>query len=287
MVDAGLSPLGVLLRDFFVTTFTYLNSKTRWLVVGSGRSGVSTLQTAFASNSDIVPDLPETVQKVEARVIDGKADDVSYSFRTADMRNQVDGRHQYLPEILNYPVGVVFVFKTFRVDEKEGVVLDGHLQSKNEFKKTADGHIRHEGDYQQLRFLTNAFLYPDTLEKNFPEVFAEVGLSSDTRLKYLRKFKPYAPKVLIMAGNFLDITMPDIGKFQPHQADGEIRDFLMPYMESFEPLTSQWQRFNRKNWRGKAETPCAVRYLGISARYNYNVKPLLQTMKYSTGVFGT
>ena len=285
-MDAGLSPLGLLIRDFFVTTFTHLNSKTRWLVIGSGRSGVSTLQSAFTSNSDIIPDLPETIQKVEARVLHGQAEDVSYSFRTADMRNQPDGRHQYISEILNYPVGVVFVFKTFRVDEKEGVILDDHLQSENEFKKTSDDHIRHEGDYNQLRFLTNAFLYPDTLEKNFPEIFKDAELSSDVRIKFLRKFKPYAPKVLIMAGNFIDITMPHIGKLQPHQADGELREFMMPYMETFEPLTSQWQRFTRKSWFGNEEPPWMVRYLGISARYNYNVRALLQTMKYSTGLFG-
>ena len=144
-----LSPLGMLLRDAVITTVTIANSRLRWLVCGSGRSGVTTLLEAFQTRSDVIPDMPTTEEKVQAKVIKGLTNNGTYRFRTADMRNQPDGRYQYLEEIINRPIGVLFVFKTFKTDDK-GNVIDSHLEDKSEFKKTKEGHIRHEADYQQL-----------------------------------------------------------------------------------------------------------------------------------------
>ena len=98
---AALSPLTAFLRDMVVTTITVLNQRMRWIICGSGRSGVSTLQAAFQTPSDIMPDLPTTQNKVAARVLRAKMDEGSaYRFRAADMKNQVGGRWQYLEEIV-------------------------------------------------------------------------------------------------------------------------------------------------------------------------------------------
>ena len=282
-----LSPLGMLLRDAVITTVTIANSRLRWLVCGSGRSGVTTLLEAFQTRSDVIPDMPTTEEKVQAKVIKGLTNNGTYRFRTADMRNQPDGRYQYLEEIINRPIGVLFVFKTFKTDDK-GNVIDSHLEDKSEFKKTKEGHIRHEADYQQLRWLTNAFLYPETLEKNYPEIFKETSLKSDIRNRYVNNYSGSAPKILMLAGNFMDVTYPTDNVTNPYEAKHNLRHFLRPYMESFQPLTDQWARFARKGGfiMKSALPPCAVKYTTISAKYHIGVDELLSTMKHSVGLFG-
>ena len=280
----GYSLLGGLIRDFVVATVTLLNSRHRWLVVGSGRSGVTTLQEAFQTNSDIIPDLPTTGKKVKARILKAKIDNSTFRFRTADMMNQPEGRHQFLEEMLCEPVGVIFVFKTFNVGDG-GDIKCTHLHDKSEFLKDENGFWRHEGDYQQLRFLTNAFLYPQTLESNYPEVFSESALRSSIRQKWLNK-NPYVPRILVMVGNFMDITYEKLDSATASAQAESMRRFLWPYMNTFAPLTSQWQRFHRQSWRGKPKAPCSVRYTAASAKYNIGVQPLLTMMRNSTNAFG-
>jgi|TARA_Y100000310_G_scaffold133338_1_gene132362 hypothetical protein len=281
----ALSPITTFVRDVIITTVVMVNQRMRWIICGSGRSGVTTLQAAFQTSSDIIPDLPSTEEKTNARVIRAKMDGPHYRFRAADMMNQPPGRWQYLEEIVSKPVGIVFVFKTFRLEGGKPV-MDEHLLDNKEFKRTPEGHLRHEADYQQFRFLSNAFLYPDTLEKNYPGVFEDSSLHSDIRYRYLNHFKGHAPAVVIMAGNFLDLTFPMEEIASPVQYEYQMREFLRPYMESFQPLTDQWQRFQRKGWFGGKKPPCAVRYCGISAKYNIGVKQLLNTMHNSIGILG-
>ncbi len=285
MAILQLSPLTVLLRDIVVTTVTLVNSRFRWIICGSGRSGVSTLQAAFQTSSDVLPDLPSTEAKVGSRVLKAQMEGSLYRFRTADMMNQPQGRWQYLEEIINQPVGIVYVFKTYRQNEK-GAIMDEHLKDKSNFKETAEGHLRHEKDYEQFRFLTNAFLYPDTLEKNYPDVFKESALQSDIRQRYQNNYSSYAPPVLIMAGNFLDITFPMEKITSPVQYEYQLREFLRSYMEIYQPLTDQWQRFQRKGRWGGRKPPCSVRYTGISAKYNIGVQNLLTLMRNSVGIMG-
>lgn len=282
----ALSPLTAFLRDMVVTTITVMNHRMRWIICGSGRSGVSTLQSAFQTPSDIMPDLPTTQAKVGARVINAKAGTSRYRFRTADMKNQASGRWQYLEEIISKPVGIVFVFKTFK-QENNKPVMDKHLLDNKEFKRSPDGHLRHEADYQQFRFLTNSFLYPNTLEQNYPKVFQDSSLHSDIRQRYLNNFTGHAPSIVIMAGNFIDITFPMENISSPVQYEYQMREFLRPYMETFQPLTDQWQRYKRKgSWFGASKPPCAVRYCGISAKYNIGVQQVLEAMRDSTGILG-
>ena len=68
----ALSPITTFVRDVVVTTVVLLNQRMRWIICGSGRSGVSTLQAAFQTSSDIIPDLPTTEEKINARVIRAK-----------------------------------------------------------------------------------------------------------------------------------------------------------------------------------------------------------------------
>jgi hypothetical protein len=280
-----LSPITAFLRDLVVSTIIFANQRMRWVVCGSGRSGVTTLQSAFQSNSDIMPDTPPTAEKVTARIIRGRAGSERFRFRAADMMNQPPGRWQYLEEIVARPVGLVYVFKTYRQDGN-GAVMDEHLQDKSEFFRTPEGHLRHEADYQQFRFLTNAFLYPETLEQNYPDVFAEANLNTDIRHRYLHKYSGHAPRVMVMAGNFIDLTFPMQDVRSTTQWDYAMRQFLLPYMEIFRPLTDQWQRYHRKNWVGGAKPPVAVKYVGISAKYNLGVHQLLSLMRNSVGIWG-
>tara|TARA_Y100000310_G_C20618240_1_gene781856 strand:- start:712 stop:1566 length:855 start_codon:yes stop_codon:yes gene_type:complete len=283
-MDVGLSLLGGLIRDIVVTTVTLVNQRKKWLIVGSGRSGVTTLQAAMQSRSDIMPDVPTTTSKIQPRILKGSMNGRTFRFRAADMKNQPDGRHQYLEEVLDRPTGVVFLFKTFNVDEKNNIEAP-HLFDESEFLQ-ADGFWRHEMDYQQFRFITTALLYPEQLEQRYPKVFKDSSLVSDIRTRFLNTTKGYVPKICIMAGNFIDLTFDMDSSWSGEQYDSEMRKFLFPYMVTFEPLTSQWQRFHRKGMWGKTLPSCAMNYVGCSAKYNIGVDKILWLMRNSTSVFG-
>ncbi len=93
----ALSPITAFLRDMVVTTITVMNQRMRWIICGSGRSGVSTLQSAFQTPSDIMPDLPTTQAKVGARVINARAGPKQEHCRTAFFFSRGRRHTKFLP----------------------------------------------------------------------------------------------------------------------------------------------------------------------------------------------
>jgi len=285
LADPTLGPIAGFFRDIFVYSYNTINNHN-WLICGGGQSGVTTLIRALETDSDVIPTPDSTVDKVPMRSIKAHAQladrSMKLRLKAADMRNQPDGRWQYLEEIIKKPIGVVYVFRTYEEKNKQ-VIEAPHISPYMDKFDRNNGHNMFNPDYEQFEFITNAMLNPSSIEEKYREIFEEASLHSDIRHRYMNKFKGWVPQVLLMVANFRDATF-QMGEYQNEfQAKTAEETYLNKYKQIFEPLTNQWQ-ITPRNWGVFNKKYITIKYVSISAKYNIGMGNLLALMGNKTNL---